>query len=100
MGITASKIDLQKLDKVAEILKAIGHPVRIQIIDLLGQYKRLSVTEIQEYLNVEQSLASHHLTKMKDKGVLFGEREGKNMFYELADEKITGIIDCIQNCDV
>ena len=95
-----SKLDFRKLEQVAEVLKAVAHPIRIQIIELLGQRERLTVTEIYQVLGVEQSLTSHHLTKMKDKGVLRCEREGKNIFYSLADTKITQVISCIENCDI
>lgn len=97
---TIKEINTGKLQQIAEILKAVAHPVRIQVIDLLGVADRLTVTEIYEKLNVEQSLASHHLTKMKDKGILVCEREGKNMFYSLKDKKLTSIIQCIENCDI
>lgn len=93
-------IESEKLEKVAEILKSVAHPVRIQVIELLGQYDKLNVSQIVEILNVEQSLTSHHLTKMKDKGVLICNRDGKHVYYSLADTKITSIIECINNCDI
>lgn len=95
-----TQLDFKKLEKVAEILKAVAHPIRIQIIELLGQKEELTVSEIYGALGSEQSLTSHHLTKMKDKGVLNCRRYGKNIYYSLADDKITQVIDCIENCDL
>lgn len=95
-----SKLDIAKLDKVAEILKAVAHPIRIKVIELLGYSQELTVSEIYETLGTEQSLTSHHLTKMKDKGVLNCRRDGKNIYYSLADSKITNVITCIENCDM
>lgn len=95
-----SNLEISKLNKVAEILKAVAHPIRIQVIDLLNKHERLTVTQIYQSLNVEQSLASHHLSKMRDKGVLTAVRDGKNIYYELTDDKITDIIECIENCNI
>lgn len=92
----------EKIEKVAEILKAIAHPVRLQIMDVLRERPSLSVSEIQQAIqvNCEQSLLSHHLIKMKDKGVLVCEKRGMNVFYALADRHLLSIFDCMQRCDL
>ncbi|MCS6967931.1 MAG: metalloregulator ArsR/SmtB family transcription factor [Cytophagales bacterium] len=92
------RVDATKLEKVAYMLKAVAHPVRIAIIDLLDQCGRLNVSELQTKLNIEQALLSHHLTNMRDRGILTASREGKCMYYALADAAITNIIHCINNC--
>ena len=97
---TDLRVDKNKLDKVAHLIKVIAYPVRIGIIDLLNQNKELSVTEIHKSLNMEQSAISHHLNKMKDKQLLKSRRQGKNVFYSLKDKNIVGIIECINNCGV
>lgn len=92
-----TRINSEKLERAAYVLKAVAHPTRINIIDLLDQRKELSVTEISEFLDCEQSLLSHHLTTMRDKGILVVRRDGKNMFYSLTDKTITKIISCIND---
>lgn len=92
------RLDQKKLERAAYVLKCVAHPIRISIIDLLEQRDRLTVSELQHVLKIEQSLLSHHLTNMRDKGVLDTKREGKNVFYFLADSTITSIIDCINGC--
>ena len=87
-----------KLERAAYVLKAVAHPVRIAIIDLLNQKKEIAVGEICETLKIEQSLISHHLTKMRDKGILEIRREGRNVYYSLTDDTITNIIVCIDSC--
>jgi DNA-binding transcriptional ArsR family regulator len=91
------RINSEKLERAAYVLKAVAHPTRINIIDLLDQQKELSVTEISELLDCEQSLLSHHLTNMRAKGILLVRREGKNMYYSLTDKTITKIISCIND---
>jgi DNA-binding transcriptional ArsR family regulator len=92
-----TRIDSKKLERAAYVLKAVAHPTRICIIDLLDQQKELSVSEIAELVDCEQSLLSHHLSNMRDKGILSVRREGKNMYYSLTDKTITKIVDCINN---
>ena len=98
--MTNLKIRMEKkqLEKAAYVLKCVAHPVRISIIDLLEQQERLTVSQLQEVLKIEQSLLSHHLTNMRDKGIVDTRREGKNVYYFLTDTSISNIIDCIQGC--
>jgi ArsR family transcriptional regulator len=92
-------MDVEKLEKVAFVLKTIAHPLRIGIVELLTYNDRLSVNDICENLGTEQSLTSHHLSNMKLKGVLSCARDGKNMYYSLRLREVTKVIDCIENCD-
>lgn len=92
-------INVDKLDQAASKLRAISHPMRIAIIDLLSEGKQLSVTEIYEALDIEQATASHHLNILKNKGVLDSKREGKKIFYTLKNITLTEIIECINRCN-
>ncbi|MBC7862267.1 MAG: helix-turn-helix transcriptional regulator [Bacteroidia bacterium] len=87
-----------KLDKAATVLKAVAHPTRLKIVCLLGEFKKMSVTEISEKTACEQSLVSHHLTNLKAKKILEIKREGKNIYYSLSDRHLLNIIKCINNC--
>lgn len=88
----------EQLEKASNMLKAMAHPIRISILGLLEEKKKMSVTEIHELLHIEQSTASHHLGILKDKGVLSSKREGKNTYYFLKHDNLSAIIDCISNC--
>lgn len=92
------KIELNKLTLASEMLKAIAHPIRISIVGLLEDGKELSVTEIYKELTIEQAVASHHLSILKNKGVLSCKREGKNCFYRLKHPRLSQIITCIDKC--
>ncbi len=91
-------IAINKLENASEMLKAIAHPVRISIVEMLGSNKQLTVTEIYESLNIEQAVASHHLSIMKNKGILLSERSGKNSYYSLKHQSLSEIITCIDKC--
>jgi DNA-binding transcriptional ArsR family regulator len=92
--------DLQpeKLNLAANMLKAIAHPLRIAILNLLENGEKLSVTEIHIKLGIDQASASHHLGILKDKGILLSKREGKNTFYILKHPDLSSIIDCLSKC--
>jgi DNA-binding transcriptional ArsR family regulator len=88
----------EQLEKAANMLKAIAHPMRIAILKYLDGGKQLTVTEIHELLGIEQSTTSHHLGILKDKGVLASKREGKNTFYSIKNENLNSIIECVSKC--
>lgn len=91
-------LDAELLEKAAGMLKAIAHPMRIAILSHLEDGKMLTVTQIHQLLNIEQSTTSHHLGILKDKGVLSSKREGKNTFYFLKHNSLKNIIDCVSKC--
>lgn len=92
-------INIDKLESAASKLRAISHPMRIAIIDLLSRDNKLSVTEIYENLNIEQATASHHLNILKNKGILDSKREGKKIYYSLKNVTLTDILECINKCN-
>ncbi|WP_235297188.1 ArsR/SmtB family transcription factor [Portibacter marinus] len=97
--LLVNESEAEKLERIAYILKTIAHPVRLGIIHLLEQHARLSVTEICEHLDTEQSLTSHHLQNMRLKGLLSVKRDGRSMLYSLKERDVSLIIECLENCN-
>lgn len=89
---------VEKLERIAYILKTVAHPLRLAIVHLLEQHPTLSVSQICEMLGSEQSLTSHHLQNMKLKGVLSVKRDGRSMLYSLKERDVSLIIECLENC--
>lgn len=85
-------------DKVSDKLKAMAHPIRLSILNLLKDGKILSVSYIHENLGLEQSVTSHHLGILRNKGLVCTKREGKNNFYFVKHPLIAQIIECMQTC--
>ncbi|MCD4793247.1 MAG: metalloregulator ArsR/SmtB family transcription factor [Bacteroidales bacterium] len=92
------KISPEKLETAATMLKAMAHPMRVAILNLLNNETRLTVSEIHTTLGIEQSTTSHHLGILKDKGVLKSERKGKNSYYFLKNKNLEHIIECLNKC--
>ncbi len=91
-------LKIEQLEAAANMLKAIAHPLRIAILSFLEDGKQMTVSEIHQKLNIEQSTTSHHLGILKDKGVLTSRREGKNTFYMLKHHSLSHIIECVSRC--
>jgi ArsR family transcriptional regulator len=95
-------ISVETIMQMAEVLKTIGHPLRLKVLEALELEEPLSVSDIQERvpMDVEQSLLSHHLIKMKDKGILRSDKKGMHVFYRLSDRSLLKIFDCMEKCDL
>jgi DNA-binding transcriptional ArsR family regulator len=93
------RLDAVKLEAAASKLRAMAHPMRIAIIELLNEKEKMNVTEIYEALNIEQAAASHHLNILKSKGVVMAKRNGKQIFYTLRNNALIEIVTCINKCN-
>ncbi len=85
----------QDLESLAHTLKALAHPARLAIVGLLVEHPSLHCTQMIERLGIEQTLLSHHLSTLHDRGILRREKEGKFILYRLADQRMAKIIECI-----
>lgn len=89
---------VEKLERIAFILKTVAHPMRLAIVHLLEQHPRLTVSQICEMLGSDQSLTSHNLQNMKLKGILHSKKEGRNVLYSLKEKDVSLLIECLENC--
>lgn len=71
----------------ADVCKALGHPLRIEVIDLL-QNKELCFTDILEITGGLKSNLSQHLSVMTKKGILKTRREGQCIYFSLSSKKV------------
>jgi len=78
--------------QVAAVLRAAGHIVRVQILELLNAEGEVSVNDICERLKIEQSLISHHLSLLAKAGYIKGTRKGKFIFYSIASRELFGLL--------
>jgi ArsR family transcriptional regulator len=99
---TKRQLSYDKLQYVARILKTIAHPVKLEILEILETEESLSVTAICDKIEseCEISMLSHHLSKMKDNGILVSCKKGKQVFYSIANKQLLSLFDCMENCDL
>ena len=93
-----SDLNPEEVERAANMIKAISHPMRLAILAYLGEGNQMSVTEIHSLLKIEQSTASHHLGILKDKGILASVRKGKNTLYYLKRKNLNTLVKCISEC--
>ena len=84
-------IDDNTLYDVAELFKNFSDSTRIRILYCLIENER-SVTEIADLLNMNQSAISHQLRILKNSKLIKNRREGKTIYYSLADDHVYNII--------
>jgi ArsR family transcriptional regulator, virulence genes transcriptional regulator len=89
---TAVKVDFINLKKAAMILRALNHKLRQQIVRILDEHKKLTVTELYIHLRLEQSVASQHLAILRRAGIVKTERDGKFIHYTINPERIGDIM--------
>ncbi|MFN2439546.1 MAG: ArsR/SmtB family transcription factor [Chitinophagaceae bacterium] len=88
---TELKIEILQLKKAALILRAVNHKLRQQILKLIHQNGKMTVTEIYVQLRLEQSVASQHLAILRKAGFVNTNRDGKFIYYSVNQDRLTEI---------
>ena len=84
----ALKVDLLNVKKASLVLRAINHKLRQQILKLIDESGKITVTEIYVKLRLEQSVASQHLAILRKAGFVNTERDGKFIYYTINTARI------------
>src|SRR5512140_855935 len=87
MGPTMEQKEFDKsrnFDDAAEVLKVLGHPIRLKIVAGLCT-KECNVKHIWECLGLPQATVSQHLALLKHKGIIEGKREGVEVHYSVVN---------------
>ncbi|MDX1566265.1 MAG: metalloregulator ArsR/SmtB family transcription factor [Longimicrobiales bacterium] len=85
-----------RLKRGARMLRCLGHPVRLCILDLLQRRGEMTVTEIHEELDLSQAMASQHLNLMRDRGILERRKEGVHAYYRIGDSRALRVLGCMR----
>ena len=79
----------------ARIIKAMGHPTRLFLVDELGKGERC-VCELTEMVGADMSTVSKHLAILKGAGIVADERRGNQVFYTLRCPCVLLFFDCVE----
>jgi ArsR family transcriptional regulator, zinc-responsive transcriptional repressor len=87
--------DLQHLERAAECLRTLAHPIRLRMVQLMlaGDY---TVGQLAEACRLPSHMASEHLRMMQHCGLLKRRPEGRKMYYQVAEPSLEQIVDCIE----
>lgn len=91
--LDASRIELIKLQ--AEICKTLADPKRLMLIHALREGE-MSVGQLASELGLPQANVSQHLAILRERGIVATRREGTNIYYSLANEKIAQACDLVR----
>ncbi len=78
--------------KESELLKALGHPIRLQMICGLMANEGCHVNKIVEKLGLPQSTVSQHLGVLRSRGIIVPEKKGVKTCYRIADERVEKLV--------
>ena len=86
----------ENAQSAAAYLKTLAHEGRLMILCHLGSGEK-SVGELENLLDIRQAAVSQMLARLRDEGLVTPRREGKTIYYSLADEKTAAVIDLLYN---
>jgi len=89
-------MNAEALGQAAECLRTLAHPVRLRMVQLLlrGRY---TVGELAEDCQVPSNVASEHLRLMQRCGFFVSEREGRRVYYQVAEPHLAKLMDCVES---
>lgn len=93
--ITADLTTLEGLMQAAECLRTLAHPHRLRMIQMLLRDEH-TVGALADACGIPSHMASEHLGKMKDRGLLQAERRGRQIFYQVAEPHLANIMACVE----
>jgi len=92
-----TKLIQEQLDISAGLLRAIAHPLRLQILSFIDKNKIINVNKIYNKLNLEQSITSQHLRILRNAEIVKTKREGKYILYSVNYDKVKQINGLVLN---
>jgi ArsR family transcriptional regulator len=82
-------------EKKSEILKALGHPIRLKIADWLLHCDGCHVNKMVEQLGLPQSTVSQHLGILKNKGIITFKKNGVQTCYKVTNPQVVKIVEIL-----
>jgi len=78
------RLTADEAEDLAAMFKALGHPVRLQMVDLLSRYAgQVCVCDVESQFNLSQPTISHHLKVLREAGLVAAEQRGLWVYYYL-----------------
>ena len=90
-------VDLLNIKKSAIILRSLNHKLRQQMLKLIDEHGKMTVTELYQELRLEQSVASQHLAILRKAAFVKTARNGKFIHYSINTERLEEINEFVKN---
>lgn len=85
---------LAEREAAASVLKAMGHPVRLGVLEILAEGER-TVSELYSLLDCSQSVMSHQLGILRNQGLVTMRRDGTSKYYSLRNRDFLRLFTCL-----
>jgi ArsR family transcriptional regulator len=89
-------MDPIKIEKACGCLKALAHPIRLQVLCALGKGEK-NVQQLEQLLGTTQANMSQHLGLMRDKEILIARKEANQVFYSVKDPRTFQLLELLQS---
>lgn len=97
MNTASIDISTQEVAAAAEVLKALGHPIRLQILYALTGGK-MHVGGLADQLDVAQAVMSQQLRILRSAGLVAAETEEGRAYYRIIEPQLFQMLNCVQSC--
>ena len=91
-------IDPAVLTAAAAVIRCVGHPLRLRLLEALEARER-TVSELQQLTEAPQATVSEQLGVLRGQNIVGARREGPYVHYRILDHRVTRILNCIRGCD-
>ncbi|WP_041718965.1 ArsR/SmtB family transcription factor [Desulfurivibrio alkaliphilus] len=95
VSASAQLLSMEILEQAAECLRTLAHPHRLRIVQILLDHEE-SVGELARACELPSHMVSEHLRLLKDRGFLESRRDGRKVFYSIAEPALASIMHCIE----
>ena len=86
---------LNNIESSSTLLKSIGHPIRVNIILTLADQTEMTVTELTQFLKIEQPVMSLHLAVLRKANIIIVKKQGKKSMYSILDRSVQQAVQII-----
>lgn len=97
---TELRLSAAQAERIAALSKALSHPVRVQIVDMLWRYGgEVCVCDIERHFDLTQPTISHHLRVLREAGVIEGEQRGLWIYYRTVPDATAPLAELLSHLE-
>ena len=98
MDHRTASLEQMTLDRAATVMKCLGHPLRLRLLEALEDREQ-TVTELIQLSGAPQAVVSQQLGILRGRGVVEATRHGPFVHYAISEPRVHHLLDCIRTCD-
>jgi DNA-binding transcriptional ArsR family regulator len=97
MKRTKVAFDQDQLQYSSDLLRALAHPLRLQILEFIDKHQEINVNKIYHSLKIEQSITSQHLKVLRMAGIVDNDKDGKFIHYRIDYDRLQKTAAALEN---